>query len=105
MASAKPSETELFDWLKTVMDPELGLPLVDLGLIYTAKMNDQGKVRVQMTLTSPACPAADGMIADIKSRLAEHSSVQDIEVEIVWEPKWDPSTMASEEVKEELGIW
>ena len=103
--SVKQSEADLIDWLKTVKDPELGLALTELGLIYGVTLSGDGQALVRMTLTSPACPMADVMINDIKSRLVEHADVQGVQVEIVWDPKWDPATMASEDAKEELGIW
>ncbi len=92
-------------WLEPVQDPELFLSLVGLGLIYDATQADDGVVTVKMTMTSPACPAADQMITEVKNRLKEHPEVKDSIVDIVWEPKWDPKLMASEEVKDVLGLW
>lgn len=99
-----PTEAELKEWLKPIEDPEILMSLVDLGLIYTCDYVD-GKVDVKMSLTSPGCPAADYMLDQVKKRLLEHPEVKDATVAIVWEPKWDPKTMASEEAKEKLGIW
>lgn len=99
------TETELKEWLKPIEDPEIHLSLVELGLIYSATMNDAGKVDVIMSLTSPGCPLGDFMIDQIKKRLAELPDVTGSDVQIVWEPKWDPKVMASEEAKEALGIW
>lgn len=99
------TEAELKEWLKPIEDPEIHLSLVELGLIYEASMNEAGLVTVKMSLTSPGCPLADHMIGEIKKRLAELPDVKDSDVSIVWEPKWDPKVMASEEAKEALGIW
>ena len=98
------NEESLKIWLQPVQDPELHLSLVDLGLIYECKI-DGVKVDVKMSLTSPGCPAADHMVQQVKVRLLEHPEVKEATVAIVFEPKWDPATMASDEVKDKLGIW
>ncbi len=99
------SDSALKEWIRPVQDPELHLSLVDLGLIYKVEAGAEGKVKVEMTLTSPGCPAGDYMIAQIKDRLGEHPQVQESEVSIVWEPKWNPAEMASDECKDALGLW
>lgn len=100
-----PASAEMIEWLKTVQDPELFMSIVDLGLVYEANLDAAGKLDVRMTLTSPGCPAGDYLVQAVKDRALEHSLVKECEVQIVWEPKWDPSTMASEEAKDALGIW
>lgn len=97
--------TDLKEWLRPVEDPELFMSLIDLGLIYSAELDPDGKATVRMTLTSPACPAAETLPDTIKKRLLEHPSVREALVEIVWEPKWNPATMATDEIKDRLGIW
>lgn len=92
------------EWLRPVLDPEIGMSLVDLGLIYSVRV-EAGKASVEMTLTSPGCPAGDQMVYEVKTRMLEKEGIQDAEVKIVWEPKWDPREMASEEAKERLNIW
>ncbi len=99
------TDAELKEWLKPVQDPELHMSLVDLGLIYTCLHGDSGEAKVQMTLTSPGCPAGDYLVNAVKTRLTEHAEVKAADVQIVWDPKWDPQTMASEECKETLGLW
>lgn len=96
---------DLKQWLQPVLDPELNLSLVELGLIYKVEERDSGKVDVEMTLTSPGCPAGDYMLQSVRDRMNEHPEVQETEVRIVWDPPWSPAEMASEEVKEVLGIW
>ena len=91
--------------LREIYDPEIPVNIYDLGLIYGIECGPDGVVDIHMTLTSPGCPAGDQIVGDIKQRLLEKEEIQEVDVEIVWEPKWDPSTMASEECKEELGIW
>ncbi len=99
------SEAELKEWIRPVEDPDMGMSLVDLGLIYGAQMTSEGVATVQLTLTSPACPAADYLVQQIKDKLKEHPKCKEAKVELVWEPKWDPKIHASEEAKERLGIW
>jgi metal-sulfur cluster biosynthetic enzyme len=99
------SENQMKEWLKTVLDPELYISVVDLGLVYGAKLTHEGKALVDLTLTSPGCPAGDHIVAEMKKRLLEHPLVKEAEIQIVWEPKWDPKEMATEEGKEALGIW
>jgi metal-sulfur cluster biosynthetic enzyme len=93
------------EWLRPVQDPELHMSLVDLGLIYAATVNDEEVAEVQMTLTSPGCPAGDYLVEQVRSRMLEHDKVAAAKVEIVWEPKWNPVEMASEDAKEALGLW
>ncbi len=106
MSETQPPATPelLIEWLRPVQDPELFLGLVDLGLIYSVTV-DAGKAFVKMTLTSPGCPAADHLVNEVKKRLLEYPGVTDADVLVVFEPKWDPRTMASDEVKDRLGIW
>lgn len=104
---AAPTEipADLKAWLQPVEDPELFLSIVDLGLIYEVTQPSENSAHVKMTLTSPGCPAGDYLVDQIKSRLKQIPTITEVDVEIVWEPKWDPKEMASEECKEKLGIW
>ncbi|NCN27064.1 aminotransferase class V-fold PLP-dependent enzyme [bacterium] len=99
------SKEVLMEWLRDVEDPELKMSLVDLGLIYDIKFQAEDSVVVDMTLTSPGCPVAGVLVAQVKDRVASHPGVKQAEVKLVWEPKWNPKEMASEEAKEVLGIW
>lgn len=96
---------ELLDWLRPVEDPELFISIVDLGLIYEVRMEPQSKVYIKITLTSPGCPMGDYIVTSLKERALEHKDIKEVDVELVWEPKWDPETMASEEAKDQMGIW
>ena len=99
-------DTVLLEWLHPVQDPEMFLSIVDLGLIYEAAFRPGQKgADVTMTLTSPHCPVADSFVANVKKRLMEYPGIEEAEVKLVFEPKWDPKTMASDEVKDRLGIW
>lgn len=99
------TEVELREWIQNVNDPELNMSLVDLGLIYKIEMKSEHKVEVEMSLTSPTCPAASYIVEQVKARLLEHPAIQEADVRLVFEPRWNPRTMASEEAKEKLGIW
>ncbi|HVJ65147.1 MAG TPA: metal-sulfur cluster assembly factor [Bdellovibrionota bacterium] len=103
--SLKPTADELKEWTRPIKDPEINVSLVDLGLIYEILIGDTGEVSVKMTLTTPTCPAAPAIVDMVKKRLEEHEFVTSAKVELVWEPKWDPKTMANEEGKDALGIW
>jgi len=98
------TEETLKKWLQPIEDPEMKMSLVDLGLIYSVNVKD-GNAKVEMTLTSPGCPVASMIVDQVKNRLIEHHEIKDASVELVWEPKWDPKTMASEEALEKMGIW
>lgn len=97
----------LLEWLKPVEDPEMFISIVDLGLVYEAEFANETKsaVNVVMTLTSPHCPVAGVFVDNVKKRALEYPGVTEAEVKLVFEPKWDPKTMASDDVKDRLGIW
>jgi len=89
--------------LSTVYDPEIGMNIVDLGLVYGVDWDqDKGLVHVDLTLTSPSCPLAPQMIRDIKRELWELEDVLHVDVDLVWKPMWHPSMM-SDYAKGELG--
>ncbi len=90
--------------LRTVVDPELGLSIVDLGLIYDIKVEDSN-VTVKMTLTSPACPLGGVIQAQAHQAVKKLPWVKETKIELVWSPRWDPKTMASEECLMQLGIF
>lgn len=104
-AETRPTLEEIKEVLHTVEDPELRMPIVDLGLVYNVDIDDQGMVTVDMTLTSPACPVGPMLQGMIYHKLSQIEGVEDVEVNLVWSPPWDPKTMASEDVKMALGIW
>ena len=96
-------EAVLLEALKNVIDPELMVNVVDLGLIYSIEEND-GKVDCEMTLTSPMCPAGPQLIANSKQTLTQLDEVEDVEVKIVLEPAWSPDRM-TEDARDQLGIF
>lgn len=79
--------------LKGVKDPELGLNVVDIGLIYDVAISEAGDVHVTMSLTSPGCPSGPEIMGDVKSVVADLDGVNSVEVELVWEPYWTPDRM------------
>lgn len=94
------------DALQPVQDPELGYSIVDLGLVRGIDVYDEGrKVLVYLTLTSPMCPLGPEIIAATKAAASDLPGVEQVDVELVWQPRWDPRVDASEEVKAELGVW
>ncbi len=89
--------------LKEVIDPELGVNIVDLGLIYEIKTSeDDNNVEIRMTLTFPGCPAGPYIIAQVNQVVEDLEGVEEVDVEIVWDPVWSPEMM-SEEIRMEYG--
>lgn len=80
--------------LREVYDPEIPVNIYELGLIYNIDIKDNGDVDVIMTLTSPACPVAQEMPVMVQSAILPLDGVGDVDVDIVWDPTWDPSMMA-----------
>jgi metal-sulfur cluster biosynthetic enzyme len=90
--------------LKSVYDPEIGINIVDLGLVYDAEISEAGDVVVIMTLTSLGCPLGPVIVQEVQGALQEFPNIGSIDVKLVWSPPWSPDMM-SEEAKDELGIW
>lgn len=89
--------------LKTIYDPEIPVDIYELGLIYDIQISDEGKVKVVMTLTTPNCPVAETLPAEVKEKVADVDGVKEVDLELVFEPTWTKDMM-SEEAKFELGI-
>jgi FeS assembly SUF system protein len=100
----KLSEVALIDAISTVYDPEIPVNIYELGLIYAVDILDDGKVKVQMTLTAPACPSAQELPEMVKEAVMAVDGVTDCEVETVWDPPWDQSRM-SEEARLQLNMY
>ncbi|GAC1331658.1 MAG: metal-sulfur cluster assembly factor [Candidatus Dormibacteria bacterium] len=90
--------------LKAVVDPEIGIDIVNLGLIYDVGINDNN-ITVKMTLTGPGCPVGPMLQSQVYGIAAGMPGARNVQVDMVWTPPWDPRTMASEEAKDVLGIW
>ena len=96
-------EERIVDVLKTVYDSEIPVNIWDLGMIYKIDVLDDGNVNVDMTFTSPSCPAADFILEDVRSKIESVSGIKAANIELVFEPVWDQSMM-SEEARVELGF-
>ena len=96
-------ENGVIQALKTVFDPEIPVNIYELGLIYNVDVQPGGVIKVTMTLTAPACPAAELIPVDVETKVRTVAGVTDVSVEIVWEPPWTPDKM-SEIAKLELGM-
>ena len=101
MADIRP---QVLDALSTVFDPEIPVNIRELGLIYDVLVDKDGRVGVRMTLTAPACPAAQSLPVEVKQKAAAVPGVTEAKVEIVWDPPWGKEMM-SEAAKLQLGLW
>ena len=97
-------EAQAVEAIQTCYDPEIPVNIYELGLIYSIVVGDTGDVEVRMTLTSPHCPAAQSLPADVRSKVSLIDGVHAVNVAVVWDPPWTTSMM-SEAAKLELGIF
>jgi len=96
------TEDKIREALKNVIDPELGVSIVELGLVYDVRY-EAGEAEVEMTLTSPGCPLAPVIDKKVRESVADISEIKKLTVELVWDPPWTRAMM-SEELKAELGF-
>ena len=94
--SPRPTEDDLIAAIGTVYDPEIPVNIYELGLIYAIDISDDGSVKVEMTLTAPACPSAQELPIQVRDAVMAVAGVTGCEVETVWDPPWDPSRMTDE---------
>lgn len=99
----KEQKTKIIEILQTIFDPEIPVDIYALGLIYEIKVFSDGKVDIEMTLTSPNCPVAESLPAEVKTKVKSLQKVSEVEVKIVFYPPWNKDMM-SEEAKLELGF-
>ncbi len=95
------TEEKIWESLKTVIDPELGVSIVDLGLVYDVRY-ENGEAEIEMTLTSPGCPLAPIIDKKVREAVADLTEIKSLTVELVWDPPWTRDMM-SEELKAEFG--
>ncbi|HEX8733331.1 MAG TPA: iron-sulfur cluster assembly protein [Ktedonobacterales bacterium] len=95
---------EIFEALKNVYDPELGVNIVDLGLVYGVDIREDGYCTLTMTLTTPGCPMHESIGEGVGAALSTVEGVTGGEIKIVWEPRWEPSMM-TDAGRSELGYW
>jgi metal-sulfur cluster biosynthetic enzyme len=97
-----PTQEDVYDVLRTCYDPEIPVNIVDLGLVYDVQVLEQ-KVDVKMTLTTPGCGMGGYIASEAEQKILELPDVQEVKVELIWEPPWEPSMM-SPEAKKTLGM-
>jgi len=101
MAELRP---QIMDALATVYDPEIPVNITELGLIYDVLVDAEAKVGIRMTLTAPACPAAQILPGEVRDKAAKVPGVTEAKVEVVWDPPWTKERM-SEAAKLQLGLF
>jgi len=99
------SKEELLEIVRPVEDPEIGYSIVDMGLIYELFQDEEGRVHVKMTLTTPMCPIGPSIGENVKKTLLADPHIPEVDFEWTFSPPWDPKTMANDEVKWEMGIF
>ncbi len=97
------TEEQVGEALKNVYDPEIGINVQDLGLVYGVEIEGQ-TVHIDMTLTSPGCPLGPQIVRDVQRQVGALEGVERVDVQLVWSPMWSPDMM-SEEAKDELGYY
>jgi metal-sulfur cluster biosynthetic enzyme len=97
-----PSEKQVLSKLREVLDPEVGINIVDLGLIYGVKVEGP-KALINMTFTTPACPLLTFLVNSVESKVKELNGIEEVEVNFVWEPRWTPDRMIPE-ARKQLGF-
>ena len=95
---------ECLGQLKTVFDPEIPVNIYELGMIYDVQVEPDGATYVRMTLTTPACPAAGTLPAEVQAKVADVEGVTEVKVDLVWDPPWTPDMM-SEAAKLQTGMF
>ena len=103
-ARAAALKPRIIEALSTVFDPEIPVNIYELGLIYDIIVDASSAVGIRMTLTAPACPAAQTLPVDVKNKIAQIPDVTDVKVDIVWDPPWDRERM-SDAAKLQLGLF
>ena len=103
MNTIEETKKHIFELLKSVMDPEVELNIVDLGLIYNLEIENNKNVNIEMTLSTPACPLGDAIIINVKETIKQHYPDYEVNVNLVFDPPWNPS-LISEEGKAKLGM-
>lgn len=96
-------EERIVTMLKTVYDPEIPVDIYNLGLIYNIDLDDEGNLKIDMTLTAPNCPAADFLVDDARIKLESIEGIKSVDIRIVFEPEWHKDMM-TEEAKLDLGF-
>ena len=96
-------ESKIIEALETCYDPEIPVNIHELGLVYAIDVGDAGEVQIKMTLTAPNCPVATSLPGEVQRKVEAIQSVKGVNVDVVWDPPWDPSKM-TEGAKLQLGL-
>ena len=96
-------KNKIISEIKKIYDPEIPVNIYELGLIYEIKIEKDNNVKVKMTLTTPNCPVAESLPKEVKDSIMQVKEVNDVDLELVWDPPWDKSMM-SEAAKLELNL-
>lgn len=102
-AASEPIRDAVIEALRTVYDPEIPVNIYELGLVYEVTVRDDASVYLRMTLTSPMCPVAESLPPEVEAKARAVPGVTDVQVDLVWDPPWNPSLM-SEAARLELGM-
>jgi metal-sulfur cluster biosynthetic enzyme len=94
---------QVIDALKKTVDPEIGLNIIDLGLLYNLKIENNSDIDIRLTMTSPMCPVTSIIMADVELRLQQLPGAGKVNVDLVWDPAWNPE-MISEEARLSLNV-
>lgn len=103
LAQVEETGRKIIEVLRTVYDPEIPTNIYEMGLIYKIDIEDDDRVLIEMTLTSPHCPVAETLPGEVETKVCSVEGVSGCEVKIVWDPPWNPSMM-TEEAQLELGM-
>ena len=95
-----PTKEDVMNILKGVNDPEIGIDIVTLELIYSINASENGKVDIKMTFTTPMCPYGPMLVEEIKAKVSEINGVKEVNVDVVFDPPWQPS----EQLRATLGV-
>ena len=96
-------KNKVIEEIKKIYDPEIPVNIYELGLIYKVEVNNENKVEIDMTLTSPNCPVAESLPKEVKDNIMKIKGVSDVNLNLVWEPPWDKEKM-SEAAKLDLNL-
>lgn len=96
MIDKKALEEKIIEQIKTVFDPEIPVDIYELGLIYELTVDEEGKVAIEMTLTSPMCPVAESLPMEVQEKVHAVDGVADVDLQLVWDPPWNKEMMSEE---------
>jgi len=96
-------EDAIINTLKTIYDPEIPVNIYDLGLIYEIDVDDENNAKIRMTLTTPNCPIADDIIAEVQHKVEAVQGIKSVNLKLTFDPPWDESNL-TDEAKLELGL-